>query len=399
MERILQINDYPIEDGGGAEVILRQTMELLRARGLTVDAFTSADLVDARRSVLRYVHNSVACAALAEKLESFRPDVVHLHNYYHVLSPAILATLAAYKERRRVRVVMTAHDYHLICPNSGGSWFHYPSGRREVFDDQSITSARYLLSRSWDHRGLLYSTLKLLQHSWGYRWRKLHRVIDVVLCPSRFIEQKIASIGLPTRWLPHPLPQVQRRIGKPAGPLQMVFAGRLEPEKGLNEFLQQWPSESTAQLAVIGAGSELKKCKETCARLGIEGRVRFLGRLPHAEAVAEIARSHVLILPSRFLESYGLVLIEALMQGTNVLAANRGAIGEIVADAGVGHLYELDDAASMREQFRRIESEYVNGTLNRFDLAPFLAERNEARYVERLLNAYRDPSRVQAKAA
>jgi glycosyltransferase involved in cell wall biosynthesis len=127
--------------------------------------------------------------------------------------------------------------------------------------------------------------------------------------------------------------------------------------------------------------------------------VRFLGRLPHAQTVAEIARSHVLILPSRFLESYGLVLIEALIQGTNVLAANRGAVGEIIADTGVGHLYQLDDAASLREQWQQIEQQHADGTLNQFDLTPFLLQRSETRYVERLLDAYAGGSAAVPKAA
>src|SRR5215207_245358 len=95
--RILHINDYPIEAGGGAEVILAQSMSLLRAHGLQVESFTCADLIDTKRTVLRYLHNSVACTALAKTLERVRPNVVHLHNYYHVLSPGILATLAETK--------------------------------------------------------------------------------------------------------------------------------------------------------------------------------------------------------------------------------------------------------------------------------------------------------------
>ena len=296
------------------EVILRQTMELLQARGLRVETFTSADLPDPRRTALRYVQNSVAAEALAERLERFRPDVVHLHNYYHILSPSILATLMHYKRRRSLRVVMTAHDYHLVCPNSGGNWFHVPGGLREVFDVRARSSPRYLWTRSWDQRGLIYSTLKLVQHAWAYRWRKLHQVIDLVLCPSRFIQQQMTRTGLASCWLPHPVPSVPCTSRKPAEPLQLVFAGRLEPEKGLHEFLQQWPIESRARLAVIGAGSERLVASDSL-RLGIQDRVQFLGRLPHEQTVAEIVRSHVLVLPSRFLESYGLVLIERSCRG------------------------------------------------------------------------------------
>src|SRR5439155_11825763 len=134
---------------------------------LTVETFTSADLADARRTPLRYVDNSHARRALAAKLNALRPDVVHLHNYYHGLSPGILATLAEYKRQRPLRVVMTAHDYHLVCPNSGGSWFRWWTGRREAIEPSSPGP---LWTRKWDHRSWLYSSLKLAQHAWSYRW-------------------------------------------------------------------------------------------------------------------------------------------------------------------------------------------------------------------------------------
>src|SRR5437773_212327 len=120
--RILHVNDYPIEDGGGAEVMLARTLRLLRADGADVSLFTVADLPDRRLTVRRYLDNPVARQALAERLRCFRPDVVHLHNYYHVLSPGILVELERYRSQRPLRIVMTAHDYHLVCPNSGGNW-------------------------------------------------------------------------------------------------------------------------------------------------------------------------------------------------------------------------------------------------------------------------------------
>ena len=68
MERILHINDYPIDAGGGAEVVMARTIALLRQRGLHVDTFTSADLGNARRTPWRYVDNGNAREMLAEML-------------------------------------------------------------------------------------------------------------------------------------------------------------------------------------------------------------------------------------------------------------------------------------------------------------------------------------------
>jgi glycosyltransferase involved in cell wall biosynthesis len=396
--RILQINDYPIEGGGGAEVVLARTIELLRGRGADVALFTAADLPDRRPGVRRYVDNPIARQALAARLRTYRPDVVHLHNFYHVLSPGILAELERYRAERPVRVVMTVHDYHLVCPNSGGTW--YP-GRLAVpapIDAARIAAASYLLTRRWDCRGVSRSLLKLAQHFWSYRWLGRRRVVDVAICPSRYLEALVRPAVRATRLVPHPAPEPKTRVPRPTG-LRLIFVGRLEPEKGLNEFLEALPSAFNGTLAIVGDGSESARCRHTCWHRDIGARVRFLGRLPHAQTLSEIARAHVLVQPSRCLESYGLTLIEALTAGTNVLAAGRGALRELVEDAGVGYLFPPGDANSLAIQLDRIRRAHQAGTLNRFDVAPFLAARSESAYVEALWDVYGGAARELARAA
>jgi glycosyltransferase involved in cell wall biosynthesis len=387
MTNVLHINDYPIEAGGGAEVVMARTIALLRERGLAVETFTSADLADHTVRPLRYIDHAGARRALAAKLEAFRPEVVHLHNYYHVLSPGILGTLAEHKRRHRLHVVLSAHDYHLICPNSGGSWFRWWTGQRENIEPAALTLPM-LLTRNWDQRGIAYSLLKLAQHGWNYRWHRRHAVIDCVICPSRFVERMLAPLPLATCWLPHPAPPRATTRPTRTGPLRFVFAGRIESEKGLNELFRIWPDDDASTFTIIGAGAELPACMAMCAQPRWRGRVEFAGRLPHAETLARIADCHVLVQPSRVLETFGLTLIEALAQGTNILAAQRGAAGEIVEATGVGFLYQPDDPRSLAEQVDAIRRQYDEGTLNRFDIARYLEEHSERRYVEKLLAIY-----------
>jgi glycosyltransferase involved in cell wall biosynthesis len=393
MDRVLHINDYPLDAGGGAEVMMARTIALLRERGLHVDIFTCADLSDSRRTAWRYIDNASARQALATTLAKLQPSVVHLHNFYHILSPSILTALADHKRTRPMRVVMTAHDYHLACPNSGGSWFRWLSGRREVIDPRPLGALRSL-SRSWDQRGVTYSTLKLAQHCWNYRWHQRHRVIDTVICPSRIVEAMLTPLGLTTRVLPHPAPTLAARHVERASRLQFVFAGRIEPEKGLRELLECWPTDCA--LTVIGDGADLPRCQALVAERRLE--VTFVGRLPHDETLARIAAAHVLVQPSRVLETYGLTLIEALASGANILAANRGAAPETIAAAGVGYLYELDDRASLIAALHAIRQDFDAGTLNRFDVADFLAERSEERYADALLEIYGVSAQMLRKA-
>ena len=210
MRKVLHINDYSGRTSGGAEVVMMRTVDLLRAAGWDVDMFTGVDLPDSRLTPWRYIDNQIARQALRRRLDAFRPDVIHLHNYYHLLSPGILTELATYKKRHDSLVVMTAHDSHLVCPNSGGTWFPRRSPRQPI-DASRLRRWSYLLSRSWDHRGIGHSFLKLAQHIWNYRWRDRRRVLDTVICPSLFLRDLFAAAGWDAMVLAPPSPSWQRQ--------------------------------------------------------------------------------------------------------------------------------------------------------------------------------------------
>jgi glycosyltransferase involved in cell wall biosynthesis len=386
MRRVLHVNDYPGGTFGGAEVLMTRTVELLRTAGWDARTFTQADLPNSRLTALRYLNNRVARRALRKTLDEFAPDVVHLHNYYHVLSPGVLGELGRYKKRIGVRVVMYAHDYHLVCPNSGANWYQH--GRAELADFERCGSWGYLLGRRWDHRGRLYSSLKLAQHILAYRIRDRRRVIDLVLCPSRFMRSAIERSGRPTVHLPYPNPPTEpQRATRPAQ-LTFIFAGRIEPEKGLVLFLDLLPKDFAGRFLIVGDGIDRPAAEGICRGRGLGDRVEFLGRRPHAETMTLIAGSHVLVLPSRWYENYPLSMLEALALGTNLLVADRGGMLEIVEDAGVGYRFTPDDAVSVAEQLRRIAAAHADGTLNRFDTTEFLTSRNESSYLRRLLQLY-----------
>ena len=205
--RVLHINDY--EALGGAEVVMGQTLALLQEAGVEARAFTGRDLPSRRRTPLRYIASGPARRALGAVLQQWRPQVIHLHNFYHLLSPAILAEIARYKAQAPVRVVMTAHDYHLICPNPGLRFFR--RGQAQPADPARLGRWSYLLRRRWDERSGLRSLLRLAQRWWNYSGTgDRRRVLDAVLCPSRCVLRDLAPLGLRSVWLPNPMPQIGR---------------------------------------------------------------------------------------------------------------------------------------------------------------------------------------------
>ena len=213
--------------------------------------------------------------------------------------------------------------------------------------------------------------------------------------PEPIRAANVRPTGLPTCGCP-PGASVN---GSRRGTWCFVFAGRVEPEKGLVEFLLQLPNDFDAMLNVIGDGSDLQRCRAICEARNCQNRVQFLGRLSHPETLVEIGRAHVLVQPSRVLETYGLTLIEALAMGTNLLVSNRGAAREIVDDASIGYLYDVNDSACLAERLNEIRSGHSAGTLNRFDASAFLAARDESAYVTSLVGIYGANREAQKRAA
>lgn len=384
--RVLHVNDYPPSSLGGAEVVMSRTVELLRTRGWDARTFSSDDLPDPRLTPWRYIDNYPARRALRAELHRFCPDVVHLHNFYHLLSPGSLAELRRYRRVSNARIVMTAHDYHLVCPNAGGTWFQ--NGEPTGADFEQVSKPGYLFTKSWDHRGRGHAFLKLAQHVWNYRFNRRSRVIDLVICPSRFLQSAVARLRVPTVWVPNASPAPPTISACRPDQLTLVFAGRLEPEKGIFRFVEMLPGDFAGRLVIVGDGVDRPRLERLIRDRNIAHQVELTGRLPHAEAIKQIASAHVLVLPSRWDENYPLSIAEALAMQTNVLVTDRGGMREIVLDAGVGYRFVQDNAESVRVQLHAIYVAHRGGQLNAFDVTKLMQQRNESNYIDAIERAY-----------
>lgn len=129
-------------------------------------------------------------------------------------------------------------------------------------------------------------------------------------------------------------------------PYQLISVGRLVPEKGhalilraLPALIGQFPK---TRLVLVGEGPERHRLESLAQKLGVADRIDFRGWVPQAEAIAEMARSHAVVLPSRAVqEGFGLALAEAMLTGRPVIASDIPVFREVAADCGV--VYFKDD--------------------------------------------------------
>lgn len=383
--RVLLVNDY--REKGGCERVMQRTEVGLRARGHEVEVFTGED-VGGSRNPWSYIENGRARRALRQRLEALTPDVIHFFNVYHELSPGVLEEAQQWRGGREARIVMTCPDANLVCPNSALQCFEGAASR-------SVEPGRpprgiALWRTRWDHRSRAHSLLKSAQYTWNYRLRTRWRCIDAVGCASAFLERAIAPTGVPCVRLPDPLPPTlptprQRPEG---GPLQLVFCGRLEPEKGLAEFVCAAASVEGWTLEVVGEGTDRKRVEDAVRRFGLSDRVSFIGKVGAEEAVERIARAHVLVLPSRCSENAPASIFEALACGTGLLVSNLGGTPEIIAQARTGRLFDPFDPGHMQRALASAIKDHQSGGAQSAHAAAYLADRSLEKYLDRLETMY-----------
>jgi len=335
--RVLHVGDYWY--GGGAEKVFRDTVGLSDELGFTNKVFTSEN---SNFGPVSYVFSLSNARKLSAILSEFQPDVVHLQNFYHKLSPSVLWSVRRYKRASPgTRIIFTAHDMHLISPNSGFQFF----GDRDACNIP-LTEIPVKIFRKYDQRGYLYSTLKIMQHVLAYRVLKLYRVIDLVVTPSYFLRDLISRhrSDLEFKVLRNPINQRASALptDKPSiagSAIRLVFFGRLSPEKGLGEFLRLCAPlfrSHSVSLDIFGDGPEEASLKSLSSRLGADESVVFRGALSPEHVQMEMKKYSVLVLPSSWYENAPLVICEAAAAGLPVLVRRLGGAQELADEVKWG---------------------------------------------------------------
>jgi glycosyltransferase involved in cell wall biosynthesis len=342
--RILLINDYGFINGG-AEQFMVGLSAALRESGDEVQIFTTTAGLDdpARRSfadevcpgtlsgfrTLVQTANPAAPAALERVLHRFRPDVAHLNLFLTQLSPLILPRL------RGVPCVYQVHWQRPWCPTGKRL---LPSGQ---ICGQKAGLCCYqngcLPLRDWLP---LMAQLRMLR-----LWKG---AIDCFVAASRFMAERLQKAGYsPVELIPYGV-RVQPPRPRLCEAPTLLFAGRLDREKGCALLLAAWQrvaaSVPGARLEIAGDGPETLRLCALVETLGIGASVRFHGWLNAPELGALYARAWALAVPSIWEEPFGMVVLEAASFGTPAIVSASGGLAETVVDGETGLCVALDAA-------------------------------------------------------
>ncbi len=371
--RILQANKFYYPKGGADKYFLDLT-EALKAAGhetavfamagprnlkspdskyfVSAVEFNGGSLKDRLKIPGRMIYSREAKRKFARELDDFKPDIVHVHNIYHQLSPSILE---AAKERN-VPVVMHLHDYKLVCPN----YRLFTKNRvcRRCLDKKSFWPCLYNNCYGSSAASFLAALEMTVHHKWLHIYEKN---IDLLIAPSEFMRRLAIESGWPEEkivMLHNPAPKIsdQPKDDRPEGDYLLYF-GRLAPEKGINDLIHAAKSaggRSGKLLHIAGSGPEEKNIRKEFAPEMKSGRIRLLGQLSGKALSDEIASARAIVFPSLWPENMPLALLESLAQGKVVIASRSGGLPEIISDRKNGFLFNAGDIKGLETAIRTV---------------------------------------------
>jgi glycosyltransferase involved in cell wall biosynthesis len=351
MKVLVVHNRYRSAQPSGEDRVVDDERALLADAGHQVATFErrSDDITDMSLSAkvavpLRVPWNPAVRTELAARLRAEKPDVVHIHNTFPLLSPAVVAACAD----AGVPAVATLHNYRMVCP----SGTVYRDGR--VCTD-CVGATPLPALRHGCYRGSSLATVPLVVDMVANR-RRWWSGVARFFCLSQAQRRILVRSGMPPQRLAVKPNFVVDPGQRRTGPGQhLLYLGRLTEEKGVRLLMAAWDRVAAAgglgvPLVLAGAGP----LQDELARWARDRPdVRYLGLRTRAECTGLLTRAAAVVAPSAWPEAFGLVVVEAMTAGVPAVAAAHGAFLELVEDGATGLLHRPGDAVSLAECLRQ----------------------------------------------
>ena len=386
--KVLLINDFCF--GGGAEEVFRNTKAILDDNGHDVRVFYGSREAIKPKSIISYIYSFKNRNELSNVLKEFCPNVIHIHNYYHLLTSSIFSSIIRFKKRNKCKVVFTAHDYYLVSPSS--HLLYYKSGNPINLPIQN--SFRNQLFKTIDSRGFAFSVLKKAAWCVQHFIIKPFNHIDVIISPSKFLLEvfKENKVSVKMSCIRNPLNNEGISLNSKSvtcekfEDVRFVYFGRLSPEKGIIDFLQLLTnSDINIHFDIIGDGPSREELDRFISENKLHN-VSLLGRMPNEVLLDRIKDYDVSVIPSIGYENAPLTIPESARAGLAILGTDKGGIPEMCQVCNVpNYIYSPDNENSFKNAVSDLR-EQITGDLK---INPNLSEFSKSNYCSLIESIYK----------
>lgn len=294
---------------------------------------------------IKTIYSSEARRKIRKVLDDFQPDVVHLNNFNYQLTPSVILEAAKWRKQtgRKCRIIFTAHDYNLVCPNH---LLYNPNTRQiceKCLGGHFINCARGRCI----HSSLAKSIVGAIE-GYFWNWNGAYKYIDAVVCPSRFNKSKMdKNPHLADRTIflrnftdkaPHKEVKKKRYV---------LYFGRFSQEKGIDTLLEAIKALPDVQFVFAGSGPMEDKINSL-------KNIENVGFKSGDQLDDLIREAQFCLCASEWVENCPLSVIESEERGTPVIGTRIGGIPELISDGINGGLFELKDSKGLAEIIREL---------------------------------------------
>lgn len=335
---------------GGEDVVVQAERALLESHGheVLVLEVNNDDIVGAwskAKAAASAIYSSASKNLVRAEIAQFHPDVVHVHNFFPLLSPSVYDSCSD----AGIPVVQTLHNYRLGCPNAllfrDGKVCEDCMGKRMPWP--GVVHGCYRGSSTQSAVVAAMSTLHRLRSTWQER-------VNAYITLTNFQKGKMFQAGLPEEkiyvkpnfvFAPGSLPDAS----VPGD--YALFVGRLSEEKGVATLIDAYlQNDLLVPLKIVGDGPLRKSLQERVQIVGLGNTIEFLGQQEKTEVLALMCGARFLIFPSVWYETFGLTIIEAFACGLPVIASRLGCMAEIVEDSVTGLHFEAGNSGDLADK-------------------------------------------------
>lgn len=363
--KILMVNKF-LYPNGGSETYIFKLGEYLNANGHEVQYFGMehdgrivGNRVDAYTSDMDFhggskfakltypiktIYSAEARRQIRKVLDDFQPDVCHINNFNYQLTPSIILEIVKWRKQnnRKCKIVYTAHDYQLVCPN------HMCNNNSENCEKCLGGSFLNCIKGKCIHSSLMKSVVGACEASF-WKLNGAYKYIDKIVCCSHFMKTKLDTNPIfkeKTMVLHNFVDQPKSAL--PTEKLDYVlYFGRYSEEKGVDTLAKVCKSLDSIKFIFAGTGPLEDELK------GIQN-VENVGFKSGDELKNLIAKAKFTIYPSQWYENCPFSVMESQIYGTPVIGADIGGIPELIKDGVTGELFESKNAQQLKDKINRL---------------------------------------------
>lgn len=341
--KILQIHNFYRVQGGECSVVNAEKL-LLEEYGNTVITYYMDSREIDNWSIVKKVkmffsipYSEHVAQDLAELVRKESPDLAHIHNVFPLLSPSVYRSLKSCN----VPVVQTVHNFRLLCPN--GQFYI----RNEICEACQIQGFSVAVKKRCMQDSFIVSRAysAALENAW--KDKIIPNDIDRYIALNHFFAEKHIKAGIARsrvavlgNFISDMLETVPEKNG------YVLYLGRLSEEKGLRTLLDAWRRIEGSVLKIAGSGPLMNEVKTIATRMG-DREVQILGHVTGDDKRDLIKGAICVVVPSEWYENFPISVVEAMANGTPVVASRIGGLPDLVIHEETGLLFEPGNSAAL----------------------------------------------------